>query len=109
MTDSGFSLPKASAAQMVDDYFKGDMKHVKTVYDGNTFSNSSGSLRDQSGTALREFTDSVSPALKRMQVAYLTQVRENCYQEHHISDDFTNEEQIDMCKKEQHHDVFGEY
>ena len=81
MTDSGFSLPKASAKQMVDDFFKGDLKHIKTVYDGNTFSNSNGSLRDQSATAIREFTDSVSPALKRMQVAYLNQVRENCYQD----------------------------
>ena len=44
-----------------------------------------------------------------MKVAYLNSVVENCYQPQHISDDFTNEEQIKICKAEQFQEVFGTY
>ena len=44
-----------------------------------------------------------------MKVAYLNAVDENCYQEHHISDDFTNEEQIDLCRAEQEQAIFKNY
>ena len=44
-----------------------------------------------------------------MRIAYLNNVRENCYQDAHISDDFTNEEQINLCKAEQYDAIFGEF
>ena len=45
-SENGFSLPKATAKQMTDNFFKGDYKNIQTLYNGNKFSNDGGSLRD---------------------------------------------------------------
>ena len=84
-------MPKHVASQMVNDFFKGEFKDIQTNYDGNYFS-SGESIRDQANTALRGFSNEMSPALKRMKVDYLNRVTSECYQPQHISDDFTNEE-----------------
>ena len=44
-----------------------------------------------------------------MQIAYLKNVNENCYPDKHISDDFTNAEQVDLCKNEQYNEVWGTF
>ena len=106
-SESGFSLPKSAATEMVDNFFKGDRKNLKTVYTENF--NGGESLIDKSATAIREFSDDMSPAMKRMQSAYLTAVQENCYQAHHISDDFTNEQQIQLCKNETYDSIWGSF
>ena len=67
------------------------------------------SIDDVAKDAMRSFSNSISPALKRMKQAYFDEVQSNCYQEHHISDDFTNLEQINLCKQEKHDEIFGDY
>ena len=107
MSESGFSLPKSVAAEMVTKAQQGDLANLKTVY--NTTFQGGRSFRDQANAAMLEFTDDMSPALKNMQVAYLNAVQENCYQEKWVSDDFTNEEQINLCKREQHDAVWKQW
>ena len=53
--------------------------------------------------------DDVSPALKRMKATYYELIQEECYQDRHISDDFTNLEQINLCKSEQKDKIFGKF
>ena len=107
MSESGFNLPKHAASTMVSDFFNKDAKGLKTVY--NTYVADSKSLREQSVDAVTEFSNDISPAMKRMKVAYLESVQNECYQNKHISDNFTNIEQISLCKSEKHQEVFGTF
>ena len=104
---AGFNMPKNVAAKMVHDAFKGEMKSIQTV--NEKFYSEGGTLRDQTNNAIKAFSDDMSTPLKRMKVAYLQAVVQDCYKPQHISDDFTNEEQIMLCKKDKHEQVFGEY
>ena len=106
MTQKGFSLPKSTLTTMVDDRYRGDYKNVKSIYN-NQYKGDS--LNDKAGIAIRDFQDEMTPALKRMKATYLQNVAANCYPDHHISDDFTNEEQITMCRKEEYDRVFAEW
>tara|TARA_B110000503_G_C6826495_1_gene281003 strand:+ start:64 stop:282 length:219 start_codon:yes stop_codon:yes gene_type:complete len=72
MSESGFNLPKHAASTMVSDFFNKDSKGLKTVY--NTYVSDSKSLREQSVDAVTEFSNDISPAMKRMKVAYLESV-----------------------------------
>ena len=101
-------MPKHVAARMVQDYIKGDLKHLNTAFNGNNFK-SGESLSDQISNAIFSYSTDLSPALKKMKIEFLTRVGEHCYPDRHISDDFTNEEQIDLCKKDQYKKIFGEY
>ncbi len=47
--------------------------------------------------------------MKKMQIEYLNNVTKNCYDEKHISDSFTNYEQILICKEREKHQVFGKF
>ena len=77
MSESGFNLPKHVAADMVKDFFIGDSKNIKTIY--NTYVTESKSLREQAIDAIGEFQYDMSPALKRMKIDYLERVQANCY------------------------------
>ena len=44
-----------------------------------------------------------------MYINYLETVGASCYQAKHISDDFTNEEQINLCKSEKYQEIFGQF
>ena len=105
--ENGFNLPKNVASTMVNDFFVGDTKNIKTVY--NTYVTNSKSIREQSADAIQEFSNDISPALKRMKIAYLNSVSSDCYQPKHISDNFTNVEQINLCKEEKYEEVFGKF
>ena len=44
-----------------------------------------------------------------MKVEYLNNIVENCYKDEHLSENFTNAEQINICKHEQQQAVFGKF
>ena len=44
-----------------------------------------------------------------MQIAALRNVDKNCYKSRHISDDFTNTEQLSLCAAEEHEKIFGDF
>ena len=68
MSDTGFNLPKHVAAQMVNDTMMGETKNKSTVFDTH-FTNSK-SMKQQSVDKLADYTNGVSPALKKMKNAY---------------------------------------
>ena len=95
MSDTGFRLPKSVAAKMIDDFENKDTKNIKSVFNTQMTGNS---LRKESQNALRDFADNLSPALKKMKQGYYAACDENCYDPKHISDSFTNMQQINLCK-----------
>ena len=44
-----------------------------------------------------------------MYVEYLSNAQKNCYKDKHISDDFTNLEQILLCKRLERQSIFGTF
>ena len=72
MSDSGFNLPKYTAAKMVNDSMMGDTLNKETVFDTH-FKNSK-SMKQKSVDKLQDFTNSISQALKKMKLAYYEQV-----------------------------------
>jgi hypothetical protein len=54
-----------------------------------------------------DFFVRLSEPLKKMQVTYLTNATKNCYKDKHIDDNFTNYEQIFLCKELERQKIFG--
>ena len=90
MSEGGFNLPKSAAANMLEKEFYGDLNNQETVY--NKMTTNGRSPIQKWGDAQKEFSDSLTPALKKMKIAYFEAVNESCYQDHHISDSFSNTE-----------------
>tara|TARA_B110000285_G_C14758265_1_gene438403 strand:+ start:144 stop:401 length:258 start_codon:yes stop_codon:yes gene_type:complete len=80
---------------------------IKTVY--NTNYKDSLSYNQKIKLAISQFEKDMSPALKRMKQDYFEQTNEKCYDAKHISDTFTNVEQINLCKQEQYDAIFSTY
>ena len=85
------TFTKSLAQRLVRDEELGDFKGVATQYNGGQTSSGS-SLNDQSVKALGAFRDDMSVPFKRMKAEVMRNIVANCYQGHHISDDFTNTE-----------------
>ena len=67
------------------------------------------SSADQSQKHLDDFMIKLSEPLKKMQIAYLTNATKNCYKEKHLSDSFTNYEQITLCKELERQKIFKNF
>ena len=104
MSEEGFSLPKPVAADMLQKKMFGE-KTLKTIQ--STGSVDGKSLQVLAGEAQMAFSNSITPALRRMKLDYLEQVQADCYQDKWLSDSFTNTEQIELCKDEKHEQTFG--
>ena len=53
--------------------------------------------------------DTLGAPLKKVQRAYLLNVAKDCYPEHHMAEDFTNAEQIKLCREKLHTKYFGSF
>ena len=51
----------------------------------------------------------LSDPLKKMQVDLLTRTGKNCYKAKHVDDNFTNLEQINLCKQMEWQKIFGKF
>ena len=102
MADSQFSLPKEAAHDLLLVRALKDTKG-KTVQTTADFK----SFRHEVSESIFEFSNSVSPTLKSLKQNYFDKVNKDCYKAQHISDDFTNEPQINLCKQTVHHEIFG--
>ena len=91
---------------MLDDDYNRKFRQFETMYETKT---TGLSPADLSQKWLDDFFIRLSTPLKRMQADYLTNVTKNCYKEKHISDDFTNLEQIMLCKEIQRQQIFGNF
>mmetsp|Transcript_26481 Transcript_26481/g.26364 ORF Transcript_26481/g.26364 Transcript_26481/m.26364 type:complete len:125 (+) Transcript_26481:8-382(+) len=58
---------------------------------------------------LEELDHELSEPLKRIHSIWLARSAKNCYQEKHISDDFTNLEQIKLCKEKTKDNLIGSF
>ena len=57
---------------------------------------------------MQEFSNSMTPALKNMKIAYL-EAAQDCYEEKWLSEAAPNIEQIGLCKAEKYDKIFGKY
>ena len=62
----------------------------------------------QNKRAIMEFSTALSKPLKKMKADVLMSWQ-GCYKQEHLSDSFTNTEQIDICKQEKYDEVFAKY
>ena len=51
----------------------------------------------------------LSDPLKKMHSLYLTRSAKNCYQDKHLQDDWTNLEQIKLCREMTRDKIFGDF
>ena len=51
----------------------------------------------------------MSDPLKKMQAEYLTKAGKLCYKEKHLDDNFTNFEQITLCKEQERSKIFNTF
>uniref|UniRef100_A0A7S3CJK7 Uncharacterized protein n=1 Tax=Strombidium rassoulzadegani TaxID=1082188 RepID=A0A7S3CJK7_9SPIT len=58
------------------------------------------SVKEQIFDVEMELDDKITPKMKKLKINYLKDIVENCYPDKHISDDFTNSEQIKLCRQE---------
>ena len=62
----------------------------------------------QNKRAMMKFSTSLSKPLKKMKADVLMSWQ-GCYKPEHLSESFTNTEQIDICKQEKYDEVFAKY
>ena len=55
------------------------------------------------------FTKDLSEPLKKLHIQFLSNVVKNCYPEKHLREDFTNYEQISLCKEQERQKLFGKF
>ena len=91
--------------EMLDtDYRKISHRYAKGYANPDTLSPSDVSQQWHDDLFLR-----LSAPLKKMQAAYLRDISKNCYQDRHMSESFTNYEQINLCKEEKRTKYFGKF
>ena len=59
--------------------------------------------------AMSELMLELSAPLKKMKAEWLNQIAASCYKEEHLSDNFTNVDQIVLCKEETKNEIFGKF
>ena len=63
----------------------------------------------QSKTIQDSLYTTLGAPLKAVQQKYLREVVKTCYPEKHMAEDFTNSEQIRMCREKTHAKYFGAF
>ena len=91
-----FSMPKEAARQLYVDSQLGYIKNLRKA--GDEYGIEHPTMREQLIQSDLDFSDKYGSKLKAMKLNYLSLVDQNCYQPQHISDDFTNDEQIQLCR-----------
>ena len=82
----GFQLPKSVAAELLKEAI-----HGKNKFDKANQANDELSYKEMSVVAMQEFSNGITPALKRMKIAYL-EAAQDCYQEQWLSESAPNVE-----------------
>lgn len=82
--------------EMMNEDYNKLFHRYETVYDKNMHGSSPSDIGQQLTDDL--YARMAGP-LKNMQAAYLRDISTNCYKERHMSESFTNYEQIMLCKE----------
>lgn len=96
MNPSSYRLSKEVLQDMLDDDYKKKFHKYDSMFGDEV---QGPSPADVSQQHLDDFYNKNSGVLKKMQAAFLTNATKNCYPEKHLSDSFTNYEQIVLCKE----------
>lgn len=91
---------------MLDDEYNKKFHKYETFYDKNV---NGLSPADMAQKHIDEFFVKLSEPLKKMQAEFLTNVTKNCYKEKHLSDSFTNYEQIMICKETEREKIWANF
>lgn len=91
---------------MLEDDYNKKFHKFETMYDREVKGLSPADLSQQ---WLDDFFVRLSEPLKKMQAEYLSNATRNCYQDKHLSDSFTNLEQINLCKDMERQKIFGNF
>mmetsp|Transcript_8781 Transcript_8781/g.9965 ORF Transcript_8781/g.9965 Transcript_8781/m.9965 type:complete len:159 (-) Transcript_8781:55-531(-) len=95
--------------ELIDEMIRNDYKvkhrNFETHFDGtNQLSN-----EEIVYIKLHNIYHVLSEPLKKMHSTYLTRAAKNCYPEKHLQDDWTNLEQINLCKDITKSKIFGDF
>ena len=105
MSTSNYKLsPELLDAMIENDY---NMKHneVETYY----MRAGSKSPNDHIHGFLQTLEMELSDPLKKIHSVWLSRSAKNCYPEKHVSDDFTNLEQINLCREKIRDNLLGNF
>ena len=80
-------------------------KHFATYYDDWNVKSPDEVTNDK----LNDIYNILSEPLKKMHAQYLTRAAKNCYPEKHLQDDWTNMEQIRLCRDITKDKIFGDF
>ena len=103
--DSNYKLsPELIDAMRENDY---NLEHnrIQTYYSQEGVS----SPNDRINGLLEDLEVKLSDPLKKIHSVWLNRSAKNCYPEKHISDDFTNLEQIKLCKEKTKDHLLGSF
>ena len=111
---SSDNKPKASALtpKLLDEMIANDYKlHFNKFqsYFDDTRQKSPEAVVAEKLNSIYNSSSTISEPLKKMHSLYLTRVAKDCYPEKHVQDEWTNMEQIELCKKLTKHSIFGDF
>ena len=106
MNPANYRLSKEVLQEMIDDDYRKKFHKFESAYDINIHGVSPA---DESQQIIDDLFTRLSEPLKKLYAEYLTTANKNCYKEKHISDSFTNLEQISLCKDLERQKLFGNF
>ena len=92
--------------EMKDFEWKKKTRQFANYYDKKAFSCSP---VDKVHKEMDNLFELLSDPLKKLHVKYLSKVSNSCYPEKHMAEDWTNLEQIQLCREMQKEKVFGAF
>ena len=106
MNPKSYRLSPQVLDEMRDYEYRNMNKRWENIYDSKL---NGKSPSDRSQAAIDNLFLLLSEPLKRMQSEVLSNASRSCYKDRHLSDNFTNWEQISLCKEEEREKVFGNF
>ena len=107
MNPASYRLSKEILQEMIDNDDEKVFRKYESIYDTSIKGPSPAERNQQVIDEI--FTKHLSEPLKKLHIEYLQSVTKKCYQDRHLSEDFTNFEQILLCKELEHQKYFGKF
>ena len=105
MTTTGTKLSPQLLDAMRENDYNLENHQYKTFYDDQGIE----SPNDRINKQLQALEVELSDPLKKIHSVWLTKTAKSCYPEKHISDDFTNMEQIKFCREKAKDNLLGNF
>ena len=106
MNPKSYRLSPQVLDEMREYEYKQENKRYTNIYETKVHGPSPS---DQSQKAIESLFHRLSEPLKKMQAEVLSNISHSCYKDRHLSDNFTNWEQISLCKEQERSRVFEKF